>query len=282
MNEFTPASNFSFNPQLFTIIAISLTLPLFITLLQLYLQKSKTKQYGIEELRRLKEEEFPKSYKNHYDNLTVGLLILSIIFLLSTGFVSWFLYPKLQRVLMAPEAIFFSGSYTSLLIMFLNWIGIGFSFIGFITYLVFLIARKDFKRYLILRSAKEGFVFDEADMFRKLLKLSLFFYILAAPLIILCLHDYKAVFNDRIVANKFLDLRTYNYSYEDVKNVEYKQVKKKDVITFLIFNFKDGRSVDFTPAFTTPSDVDNDRKNLYNELLRKKINTSGFPDKYTK
>lgn len=246
------------------------------------------KRYSLEEIKAYKDITYPQKYKIYYTNISL-ILVVSMITIMVAGIIGIFLGEAfLQRFLFAKGAVYFSGSDGYIAFFLINFIALLFFLFGVFTWILLTIIKGDFKKYVIVQNAEHGFPYKAEGTFVRALKVILLFYLITAPISYLAIHNYKAVYNTKIVANSFFDLQDKEYSFNQVKdvsyseNVSYSKVGEKSTyrstVTRVIFNFTDNKSIDFYSAIGGVTD--DEFKSLYKILREHKISASGFPEKY--
>lgn len=256
------------------VLVIFTLVPIGIILIGYILKKLGARQLPQNKLEEILHKSYPKTYSLVY--------IILMILIIGTPILGIFIFPRffnqLQNFLFGNGVIFLtSGSGLDFFVL-LNFFGSLLLIGSLIGMVIWLISSPKFRDYLLYRQIKSKLKTDYMDSLRYFLYFSIGLYMFFAPLIYLSLHNYYAVYKDRIVVNNFFDFTDKVYTFDQLENVqvtyELKGDKKDDIHPSFIFTFSDGKKINFTEDIVNilyTSDFESRISNLYQELNSREI-----------
>lgn len=152
------------------------------------------------------------TYPFYYEILFISWIFLYIGISIGSIFLIIYFFPRLQELLFSSGAIYFSANSDSAYAALVNFPG--FLLLGgsILAYLTWGVSSHNFKNFLLYKGLQGGNNFDFLASFKPIFVIGIIYYLLSAPIFYFLLKDYTAIFEDRVVVNRFLPFadRSYN------------------------------------------------------------------------
>lgn len=186
--------------------------------------------FNVFKIKKLDEDKIQEiqstTYPFYFEIIFICWIFLYIGISIGSIFLIIYSFPRLQELLFSSGAIYFSANSDpayAALVNFPGFLLLGGSILAFFTWRV---SSHTFKNFLLYRGLQGGSNFDFLASFKPIFVLGIIYYLLTAPIFYLLLKDYIAIFEDRVVVNRFLPFfdRVYNVNQLKEAKISYQKV----------------------------------------------------------
>lgn len=209
-----------------------------------FLEKFGLRELPVETISAVNAQTFPL---RGLFNLIISFWFASYVVasILISAWVSYFFF-ALQKNLLGQGALYFS-SQAGVILAVVFFIGLLIFFFSLSIFSLLTVAPQSFKNYILAEQLSVGYSFDYKSSLKIALAIFLAFYFTLSPIIYLAGRDYRAVFENRIVANQFFDWTTRNYSFGDIYivTISAEAQGQENALISIFMHFKDGRRMSF-------------------------------------
>lgn len=196
-------------------------------------------------IERNKNLQKPKFYKI----FVITFYALFVVFMVASALFFPFFMQFIQKNIINSGWIYFYpgisfGSVMTFLLLFVFGLSVGAAIFFFIAD---PFIPRIYKIFMIIEHIKGGFPYDFIAHSKLFFAAGITVLITISPFVYFTIHNYEAIYPDKIVYNSFLSLRDKVYAYDEVSEVEvkpYLEHTTDKIGTRIYFTLKDKRAFD--------------------------------------
>jgi hypothetical protein len=259
-------------------LAAAILIPLLTPFISKLLKKLGTKQITETDFKSISNQKYPGYYQYFYLIMAIILVGIPIGFM----FLCFIYGPRIQQALFGQNAVIFVSGTGLYLISIVGFIDSILVFGPLLSALFLILSTPNFKKYLLYKQGSAGYKTTLSSGLTSIEKFGIILFIILIPFGYLGIHDYQAVYPDKVIINSYFNFTDKVYSFNQIQKVSVSSsiassTDKEGSVSYytklsIPFDLNDGTQVDIGNNI-----IDFVRSDFYSTLRNNKVTINIVP-----